>query len=44
MHVTTTDLQSTEWNGQVGLVVKWNDGRERFAVKMDRDGLPMLTD
>jgi len=37
-HVTTTGLQSTEWNGQVGLVVEWNDERKRFAVKMDSDG------
>jgi hypothetical protein len=31
-------LKATEWNGQSGWVVDWNDERERFAVKMDRDG------
>ena len=37
-HVVTKDLKATEWNKQIGLVVGWNEERERFAVKILRGG------
>ena len=37
-HVYTTDLKATKWNRQLGLVVGWNEKRERFALKMICDG------
>jgi len=37
-HVYTQYLTATKWNGQFGWVVGWNEERERFVVKMDRDG------
>jgi len=36
-HVRTMGLTATEWNGQGGWVVGWNEERERFVVKMNRD-------
>ena len=36
--VGTKNLTSTEWYRQCGWVVQWNEDRQRFAVKMERDG------
>ena len=37
-YVVTQNLKATEWNELYGLVVRWNEERERFVVKLDRDG------